>query len=53
MMEAARENAVSEAGGRHGTESSKKMRAPDLHVRDNHGQILQYRMRGYGKDAGY
>jgi hypothetical protein len=38
------ENSLIEAGERHDTKSSKKMCAPDLHLRGNHGQILQYRM---------
>jgi hypothetical protein len=42
-----------EAGGRHDTESSKKVRTPDLFLRSNYGQILQRRVRGDGKGSRY
>jgi hypothetical protein len=39
-----------EAGGIHDTESSKEMRAPHLHLRSDHRQILQCGVRSHGKD---
>lgn len=40
-----------EAGERHDSQSSKKMCAPGLFLRSNHGQILQCHVRGHGKDS--
>ena len=52
VYDAARvEGSPIEAGGRHDTDSSKKVRAPDLFLRSNYGQILQRRVRGDGKGS--
>jgi len=47
------ESSPLETGERHGRESSKKVCAPHLLLRSNHRQILQYLVRGNGKDSGH